>query len=71
MLKRYPKTILAVPFLFLAANLSPASPVHAQDDFSEEDGEEKGPTPEEVLAAAPAEHWLPIPVNDLLVMTLP
>ncbi|MEW4468498.1 peptidylprolyl isomerase [Parasphingorhabdus sp. JC815] len=29
------------------------------------------PTPEQVLAAAPADHWLPIPVNDLMVLTLP
>ena len=28
-------------------------------------------TPKEVLAAAPKDDWLPIPTNDLLVMTLP
>lgn len=63
--------ILAVPFLLLIANLSPSSPVHAQDNVSAEEVEETGPTPEEVLTAAPAEHWIPIPVNDLMVFTLP
>tara|TARA_R110001606_G_scaffold258990_9_gene406760 strand:+ start:1591 stop:2580 length:990 start_codon:yes stop_codon:yes gene_type:complete len=29
------------------------------------------PTPAEILTAAPAEHWLPIPLSDLLVFTLP
>jgi peptidylprolyl isomerase len=43
------------------------SPVSAQDQISEE----AAPTPAEVLAAAPAEHWLSIPVSDLLILTLP
>ena len=29
------------------------------------------PTPAKILTAAPAEHWLPIPLSDLLVFTLP
>lgn len=71
MMKRCAKIFLTVPFFFLTANLSPASPAQAQDEVLEEEAEEKGPTPEDILAAVPAEHWLPIPVNDLLVMTLP
>lgn len=71
MLKRRSKIFLALPFLLLTANLSPTSSAQAQDEDLEEEAEKKGLTPEEVLAAAPAEHWLPIPVNDLLVMTLP
>ncbi|QJB69608.1 peptidylprolyl isomerase [Parasphingorhabdus halotolerans] len=39
----------------------------AQDDSTQA----QDPTPEDVLAAAPAEHWLPIPVNDLMIFTLP
>jgi len=33
--------------------------------------EAPAPTPAEILAAAPAEHWLPIPVSDLMILTLP
>jgi len=29
------------------------------------------PTPAEILSTAPAKHWLPIPVTDLLILTLP
>lgn len=43
------------------------SPALAQEEVEET----PKPTPAQVLAAAPAEHWLPIPVNDLLVFTLP
>lgn len=71
MMKRHSKIFLAVPFLFLLANLSPSSLVHAQDDIAAEEEESKGPTPEEILSAAPAEHWLPIPVGDLMIFTLP
>ncbi|WP_373491080.1 peptidylprolyl isomerase [Parasphingorhabdus sp.] len=47
-----------------AACFSLASPALAQE-------ETPAPTPAEILAAAPADHWLPIPVSDLLVFTLP
>ena len=70
-MKRHSKIFLAVPFLFLFGNLSPTALAHAQDDMSAEEEERKGPTPEEVLAAAPTEHWLPIPVTDLMIFTLP
>jgi len=70
-MKRHSKIFLAAPFLFLFANLSPSSIAHAQDDIAVEEEEQKGPTPEEVLSAAPAEHWLPIPVGDLVIFTLP
>lgn len=70
-MKRHSKIFLTVPFLFLFANLSPASLAHAQDDIAAEEEEPKGPTPAEVLAAAPAEHWLPVPVGDLMIFTLP
>tara|TARA_R110000851_G_scaffold12380_1_gene42979 strand:+ start:2089 stop:3039 length:951 start_codon:yes stop_codon:yes gene_type:complete len=33
--------------------------------------EAPAPTPAEILAAAPAEHWLTIPVSDLMILTLP
>ncbi len=51
-----------------------AAPSHAQepDDFEDEVIEEEaGLTPEQVLAAAPAEHWQKIPVSDLMIFTLP
>ena len=70
-MKRHSKIFLAAPFLFLFGNLSPTALAHGQDDMSAEEEERKGPTPEEVLAAAPTEHWLPIPVTDLMIFTLP
>lgn len=57
----------SVSFTFLAmaaACLSLSSPALAQE-------EPPAPTPSEILAVAPAEHWLPIPVSDLLILTLP
>lgn len=33
--------------------------------------EAPAPTPTEILAAAPADDWLPIPLNDLMIFTLP
>ncbi len=54
-----------IAFLALtAACFSLSSPALAQE-------EPPAPTPSEILAAAPAEHWLPIPVSDLLILTLP
>ena len=41
-----------------------AAPALAQAEIAEQ-------SPGEILAAAPAEHWLPIPLTDLMVMTLP
>jgi len=41
-----------------------AVPALAQEEIPEQ-------SPGEILAAAPAEHWLPIPLTDLMVMTLP
>jgi len=49
---------------FAAACFSLSSPALAQDETPQ-------PTPSEILAAAPADHWLPIPVSDLLIFTLP
>ena len=49
---------------FLAIAAACFSPALAQE-------EPPTPTPSEILAAAPAEHWLPIPVSDLLILTLP
>ena len=43
---------------------SMAAPALAQEDAP-------APTPAEILAATPAEHWLPIPLTDLILMTLP
>jgi peptidylprolyl isomerase len=47
-----------------AACFSLASPALAQE-------EKPTPTPAEILAAADTDHWLPIPVTDLLIFTLP
>ncbi|MEO9599102.1 peptidylprolyl isomerase [Parasphingorhabdus sp.] len=52
----------------IAANFSLTSPALAQEEEAEETSKL---TPAEVLAAAPVEHWLPIPVSDLMVLTLP
>ena len=41
-----------------------AAPALAQAEIAEQ-------SPSEILAAAPAEHWLPIPLTDLMVLTLP
>ncbi len=41
-----------------------AAPALAQEEIAEQ-------SPGEILAAAPAEHWLPVPLTDLMVMTLP
>jgi len=49
---------------FFALAIACFSPALAQE-------EPPTPTPAEILAAAPAEHWLPIPVSDLLIPTLP
>ncbi len=56
-------------FLSLAGWALIALPAHAQDEVPEE--EAPPPTPEQVLTAAPADHWLPIPVSDLMIFTLP
>lgn len=48
-----------------ALSLLTGSPVQAQET------KVAGPSPKEVLAAAPADHWLPIPVSDLMIFTLP
>lgn len=45
-----------------------SSPAYAQEDAPTE---APSPTPEQILAAAPADHWLPIPVSDLMIFTLP
>ncbi|MDM8011917.1 MAG: peptidylprolyl isomerase [Parasphingorhabdus sp.] len=60
MKNRFRSMRLAV-FAIAAACFSPAL---AQE-------EAPAPTPAEILAAAPAEHWLPIPVSDLMILTLP
>ena len=50
-----------------------AAPARAQEEDYDTDYEEEAPrqTPEQVLAAAPADHWLAIPVSDLMIFTLP
>ena len=68
---RYVQPALASA-LFLVSLLGyPAHAQNADDDAYEEAEEPKGPSPTEVLAAAPADHWLPIPVSDLMILTLP
>ena len=56
-------------FLLFAGWALIALPAHAQDEIS--GAGTPPPTPEQVLNAAPAEHWLPIPVGDLMIFTLP
>ena len=55
---------LLMPLALLALVSGPA---HAQ----EEQDDRPAQTPEQILAAAPADHWLPIPVKDLMILTLP
>ncbi|MEH6790963.1 peptidylprolyl isomerase [Parasphingorhabdus sp.] len=59
-----PNRFLLAPIAFFAIAAAFLSPALAQE-------EPPSATPAEILAAAPAEHWLPIPVSDLLVLTLP
>ncbi|NRD88656.1 peptidylprolyl isomerase [Sphingopyxis sp. BSNA05] len=47
-----------------AACFSLVSPALAQEESPQAN-------PAEILAAAPAEHWLPIPLTDLMILTLP
>ena len=54
----------SIRIAFFALAVACFSPAWAQE-------EPAAPTPAEVLAVAPAEHWLPIPVSDLLILTLP
>lgn len=54
----------------LALFLSPVV-VLAQDEDYADEIEEQGPTPQQVLTSAPAEHWLAIPASDLMIFTLP
>ena len=51
--------------LLAAALLTLAAPAVAQDAI-----EKPRPTPAEVLAAAPPDHWLVVPVNDLMILSL-
>ena len=53
-----------ITWAIAAVCLSLASPAVAQE-------ETPAPTPTEILAGAPAEHWLPIPVGNLMILTLP
>ena len=59
-----PNRFLLAPIAFFAIAAAFLSPALAQE-------EPPSATPAEILAAAPAEHWLPIPLSDLLVLTLP
>ncbi|HEY9093007.1 peptidylprolyl isomerase [Parasphingorhabdus sp.] len=57
--------------LILLALLALVSgPAYAQEELASEDGT-PALTPAQVLDAAPADHWLPIPVSDLMILTLP
>ncbi|AMO70518.1 peptidylprolyl isomerase [Sphingorhabdus sp. M41] len=47
-----------------AACFSLVSPALAQEETPQA-------TPAEILASTPADHWLPIPLTDLMVLTLP
>lgn len=56
-------------FFLMAGWALMAAPAHAQKEMPQE--EAPPPTPEEILTAAPDDHWLPIPVGDLMIFTLP
>lgn len=56
-------------FLLMAGWVLMAAPARAQEEIPQE--EAPPPTPEEILTAAPSGHWLPIPVGDLMIFTLP
>jgi peptidylprolyl isomerase len=51
-------------FLAILLMLHLPSPANAQDA-------EVKLSPEDILAAAPVEHWLPIPLHELMIFTLP
>jgi len=63
-MKNYFRSAHIAFWALAAACFSFFSPALAQE-------EAPAPTPGEILAAAPVEHWLPIPLTDLMVMTLP
>ncbi|ASK88969.1 peptidylprolyl isomerase [Sphingorhabdus sp. SMR4y] len=64
-MKNYFRSAHIAFWALAAACFSFSSPVLAQEE------EEAEQSPSEILAAAPAEHWLPIPLTDLMVLTLP
>jgi peptidylprolyl isomerase len=63
-MKNYFQSARAAFWSLAASSFLLASPALAQE-------EAPAPTPAEILATAPADHWLPIPVSDLLIFTLP
>ena len=71
--KASPKLSTLAPFAGALACFMITSPtaLAQEEDDAEEAIEETGPTPQEILASAPAGHWLPIPVSDLMIFTLP
>lgn len=63
-MKHYFRSVQMVFSSLVLGCFSLAAPALAQEEIAEQ-------SPGEILAAAPAEHWLPIPLTDLMVMTLP
>jgi len=59
----YIRSALTVFWSLALACSSSITPALAQE-------EAPAPIPSEILAAAPAEHWLPIPLTDLMILTL-
>ena len=68
MILRFPKRsrFMLMPVALLALFSGPA---YAQEELAAEDT--PALTPAQILDAAPADHWLPIPVGDLMILTLP
>jgi peptidylprolyl isomerase len=63
-MKNYFRSARIAFWASVAACFSFPSPVLAQEEAAEK-------SPSEILAAAPADHWLPIQLTDLMVLTLP
>ena len=63
-MKNYFRSAHIAFWALAAACFSFPSPALAQEEVAEK-------SPSEILAAAPADHWLPIPLTDLMVLTLP
>jgi peptidylprolyl isomerase len=63
-MKNYFRSAHIVFWALAAACFSFPSPALAQEEVAKK-------SPSEILAAAPADHWLPIPLTDLMVLTLP
>ncbi|WP_417620734.1 peptidylprolyl isomerase [Parasphingorhabdus sp.] len=63
-MKNYLRSAHIAFWALAAACFALPSPALAQEEVADK-------SPAEILAAAPADHWLPIPLTDLMILTLP